>query len=286
LPELPRLDPGGERSRLFEAVASFLGGAARIRPLVVALDDLHEMVRLLVSQGGLRAVGDLGAVSLAVPQRVSEVIEQRLSALSEGCRRVLGVASVLGREFALAPLERVCGDPKEAFLAALDEASAACVIAEVPGARGCLRFAHVLIRDVLYQQLGAARRARLHRQVEEALHALGDDDDDALRVRLLARLAGGPLRGQRLRDLVASLSEQAVDLARRLDDPVPLGYALEARHAAIWAPDNVAERVAMATAIVHLSEVTGDLERLFMGHTYRVWSQLESGELGTLAAEV
>ena len=45
-------------------------------------------------------------------------------------------------------------------------------MSDVPGAPGRLRFAHVLIRDTLYDGLTSARRMRLHGRVVEALEAL------------------------------------------------------------------------------------------------------------------
>ena len=54
----------------------------------------------------------------------------------------------------------------------LDEAMAARVMSDVPGAPGRLRFAHVLIRDTLYEGLTSVRRVRLHRCAIEALGAL------------------------------------------------------------------------------------------------------------------
>jgi DNA-binding NarL/FixJ family response regulator len=54
----------------------------------------------------------------------------------------------------------------------LEEAEAARVVAVVPGGLGRWRFAHALVREVLYEGLPAARRIRLHEQVGEALEAL------------------------------------------------------------------------------------------------------------------
>ena len=53
---------------------------------------------------------------------------------------------------------------------------AARVLSDVPGAPGRLRFAHVLIRDTLYEGLTTARRVRLHRLAVEALEALYGDE--------------------------------------------------------------------------------------------------------------
>ena len=126
---------------------------------------------------------------------------------------------------------------------------------------------------------------RLRLLLEEALADLGNGDSE-LRAMPLARLAGGPLRDEPSRERRASLSKQAVDIARRMGDPVLLGYVLDARFQAIWAADNTGERLAIAAEMVQLSESTGDLERLFQGHAFRIWALLELGDLAAVSAEV
>jgi len=113
-----------------------------------------------------------GTPRLAIPPTVTDVISRRLGHLSADCNQMLTQASVLGREFALDALEQVFAQPEGRFLECVDEATAARVVAEVPGVRGRLRFSHVLVRDTLYDRLGAARRARLHRRAGETLEAL------------------------------------------------------------------------------------------------------------------
>ena len=400
-------------------LASALHGQTEGNPLFVS-----ETVRLLSLEG--LPPQATGTPRLAIPPTITDVISRRLAHLSPDCNQMLIQASVLGREFALDALERVFAGPEGRFLECVDEATAARVVAEVPGVRGRLRFSHVLVRDTLYDRLGPARRARLHRRAGETLEmlyagdpgphlaelahhfleasaastpgkaigyargaaeravsalayeeavrlyqmalqahrreeppdamsrcelllALGDaqtragdtpaaketfllaaglarrtggavaraalgyggrflfnvsrDDprlrplleealtdlgegDSALRAMLLARLAGGPLRDEPSRERRASLSEQAVDMARRIGDPALLGYVLDARFLAIWAPDNTAERLAIAAEMVQLSESTGDLERLFQGHAHRTWTLLELGDLAAVPTEV
>jgi DNA-binding SARP family transcriptional activator len=126
-----------------------------------------ETVRLLALEGG-----DAGPV---IPDSVRDVIARRLGHLSEECNRVLVLASVLGREFALDALARVAEISVEELLDTLDEAVAARVVSDVPGIPGRLRFAHVLIRDSLYEGLTTTRRVRLHRMAGEALGALYGD---------------------------------------------------------------------------------------------------------------
>ena len=75
-----------------------------------------------------------GDVQLAIPQSVRDVIARRLAHLSEECNRVLVLASVLGREFALDALARSAASREDELLETLDEAMAARVVSDVPGA--------------------------------------------------------------------------------------------------------------------------------------------------------
>ena len=113
--------------------------------------------------------------------------------------------------------------------------------------------------------------------LEEALAGLGDEDSP-LRARLLARLAlelyysGDPAR--RL-----ALSEEAVDLARRLGDPRTLAACLDARHYALWRPENVDERLAVAAELRKVAEQTGDPELELEGAGWTVVDLLEVGDM-------
>ena len=132
-----------------------------------------EIVRLLATEG-VRAEGAAGA-RIAIPQTIRDAIARRLSHLSAECARMLVLASVIGREFALGTLARLGGVSGDELLDTFDEALAARVVSDVPGAPGRLRFAHVLIRDTVYDGLTSARRVRLHRRTVEALEALYGD---------------------------------------------------------------------------------------------------------------
>ncbi|MDA0159270.1 AAA family ATPase [Solirubrobacter ginsenosidimutans] len=125
---------------------------------------LGETVRLLAAEGA----------PIAVPQTVRDVVQRRIAHLSPACGAILAHASVLGREFAVAPLVQLSELPEDAVLDALDEAMAARVIGEVPDGDGRLRFSHMVIRDTLYGELTGPRRTRLHRQALGALEADGD----------------------------------------------------------------------------------------------------------------
>jgi tetratricopeptide (TPR) repeat protein len=131
-----------------------------------------ETVRLLAIEGAAEL--EANAV-LAIPQSVRGVIARRLEHLSPACRHLLELAAVIGREFAIDALSPAAAGVEDSPLESLDEAIAARVVSEAPSDRGRLRFAHVLIRDTLYEGLGAVRRMRLHRHVGQTLEALYGD---------------------------------------------------------------------------------------------------------------
>ena len=125
-----------------------------------------EVVRLLVAQG--RIDQPLGE-RLPLPDGVRDAIRRRLLPLRPEVLEALQVAAVEGRDFELATLERAAGIDRADLLERLDEALAVQLLEEAPGPAGSFRFAHGLIRETLYGDLSATRRARLHAAVGEAL---------------------------------------------------------------------------------------------------------------------
>jgi tetratricopeptide (TPR) repeat protein len=120
--------------------------------------------------------------------------------------------------------------------------------------------------------------------LQDALVLLGGDDD-RLRVRLLARLAGA-LRSSPDRDRSDTLSRQALDIARRLGDPATLGYALVSRCWAIWWPENPHERLDLATELIRVGEAANDAERVLDGHMARSGSFAELGAIAEARTEL
>src|SRR5262249_47134211 len=120
--------------------------------------------------------GDVAA--LGIPEGIKEAIGRRLGRLPESTNKVLSLASVIGRQFDVRLLAAIAEGGEDAVVDGLEEATRAALVAEVPGEANRFGFSHALIRATLYEELGAARRARLHRKVGEALEALADVDPD------------------------------------------------------------------------------------------------------------
>ena len=172
----------------------------------------------------------------AVPARARDVISQRLSRLGDDARTLLARAAVVGTDFRLGVLTRLVDSDSDAIFDALERASAARLVQEIGVDH--YRFTHALVRSALLDGLSASRRARLHRQVAEALEASADDGGDS-EVEELAdhwvaageagdpskaiqylRLAAARASEQLAHDAAANVLRRALDLARQIgSDP-------------------------------------------------------------------
>lgn len=116
-----------------------------------------------------RLARDRGVASCEAPRLpdgVRDVIRARLLLLSAPARALLAAASVLGRTLDLGIAASLVDQPLTAVRDLAAEAVRSNVLADV-GDR--CSFSHILIREVLYRDLPAERRAELHARVAHAL---------------------------------------------------------------------------------------------------------------------
>ncbi|HEY32030.1 MAG TPA: AAA family ATPase [Dehalococcoidia bacterium] len=138
---------------------------------------IQEVTRYLVEEGLFSLQGETQqsakdvSVEMRLPDGLRDVIGKRLSGLSEPCNKVLAVAAVIGRDFSLEVLQKVAGMTDEEIFKALEEARKAAVIEERTdvGATVDYHFTHAFFRQILYEEIIAPRRNRLHQQVAQAL---------------------------------------------------------------------------------------------------------------------
>jgi DNA-binding SARP family transcriptional activator len=222
-------------------------------------------------RAGARAVGVL-AYEEAV--RLYEMALEALGPVAAAtarlrCELLLALADAQGR----------AGDglgAKSTFLRAADLARSArlpeMLAQAAVGYGGRFLWAHALADE------------RLVPLLEDGLSAVGEADS-VVRVQLLARLAAalrhGPSRERRER-----ISEEAIQIARRIGDPATLAYALAAAECALHAPHNAQMRLAKGEEIVSLVAGTRDRERLFDGHEHSFWAAWELGDPDRRAVEL
>ncbi|PDP88049.1 SARP family transcriptional regulator [Glycomyces fuscus] len=290
---LARLAPG-------EPVRAYLGGLAEdatgalVRALVGrdvgrrALRTVHrrsggnpffvrELARLLSG-------GD-GAALDAVPAGVRDVIRHRLDSLTPGARTLLRQAAVIGRDIDPDVLSALSQD-EGALLDALDEALEAGFLTDraetddpdhVPG----LRFAHVLVRDTLYEDLSRPRRAHWHTAVAEAVESLHPD-----RSAVLAHHFGRA----GTRATAARAAHHARTAALRAEERFAPHEAARLWREAVTAHDRsgegrVRERLEAVMGMVRALAVTGRLEAARRHRAQAVAAAEELGDV-ELTAQV
>jgi tetratricopeptide (TPR) repeat protein len=145
-----------------------------------------NMVEYLVAQGAV--VRQAGAWRLregaetqgvSIPEGLRQLLTRRIEALPPETRRVLEVASVVGREFAVAAVAAGLQCPVADVEAQCDAVATQHHFIDDTGLAtwpdgtrgGSYRFQHVLYQQVLYEQIGTARRMQLHRRIGDCLEA-------------------------------------------------------------------------------------------------------------------
>jgi hypothetical protein len=83
----------------------------------------------------------------------------------------------------------------------------------------------------------------------------------------------------------AVLSQQAVDIARRVGDLATLGEVLHAKLVALCGPERIADRLSTGTEIVAIAEAIADRELALRGHIWRITALLEQGDLSAVDRE-
>ncbi len=120
--------------------------------------------------------------------------------------------------------------------------------------------------------------------LQEALDTLRPGDGP-LRTRVLSRLSL-ELTFSEQTELRESLSRDALEMARRVGDVVSLTSALRARWMAVWGPDGLDERSALADEILGLAVRTGDPESELVGRARRIGCLIESGDIRAAEADI
>jgi tetratricopeptide (TPR) repeat protein len=147
-----------------------------------------------------------------------------------------------------------------------------------------------LVRAVLANNRGFVSASgvvddeRLH-ALEDALVAVGEDDS-AERAVLLATLAAELAFSPTDRERRIGLSDQALALGRRLDDPAALSRVLSLRFVTLWMPETLDERLANSEENVVAARRTGDPVAEFHAVHWRAAAFVEAGRLSDAQRDV
>ena len=140
---------------------------------------LMSMLQVL-AEGGADS-GPTG--ELPLPEALRASVRARLGTVPPQARPTLDVAAVLGRRFDFETLATVTQEPEEQVLHALDTLVKRRLLREEPE-DGFYDFSHDKVREVVYREIGGARRVTLHRAVGEALERSAEGKPDERHARL------------------------------------------------------------------------------------------------------
>jgi class 3 adenylate cyclase/tetratricopeptide (TPR) repeat protein len=271
-----RLDalPAESTAELLDALLGGDPGLAPLKQRLVRRGNpffLEETIRTLVETKAL--AGERGRYRLTqpvqaiqVPATVQVMLAARIDRLPPEDKRLLQVASVIGKDVPFALLQAIAEVPDQALRRGLDRLQAAEFLYET-GLYPDLEysFKHALTHEVTYGGLLQERRRDLHARIVEAIETLYADRLDGQ----IERLAHHALRGELREKAVHYLRRAGLKAAARsalLDARTSLEQALEVLEAL---PENLSTleqafeiRLELRLVLTQLGEVRLALERL------------------------
>jgi class 3 adenylate cyclase/tetratricopeptide (TPR) repeat protein len=197
------------------------------------------------------AVVDRGGIPASVPDTLHGVLTARIDRLPDDAKRLLQVASVLGREFSIRLLGAVWDDADsvEAHVRTLTRVEFLYERAWQPDA--IYAFKHALTREAAYASLLESRRRLLHARVGQSLEALHAERLDEV-TELLAHHFGLSDDGDRAVDYAIRASERA---QKRWANTEALAHTDAALRRLDAMPDTEANRVRRIDAVLKQAEV-------------------------------
>ncbi len=183
-------EPGASLASALVALGDFLFARTGGQPLYLLetlklLRDRQWLVPRLAADGTWRleptremaaAVAQEGSQRELLPPSVRAMILARLAPLSPAARHLVQISAVLGTSASAPLLWQLAELGVQAGIEALEEAVRSGILHEEAtgrGRAGRYRFAHELMRDVVYTELGAARRQVLHQRALARLESEG-----------------------------------------------------------------------------------------------------------------
>jgi class 3 adenylate cyclase len=142
---------------------------------------LEQMVEALVEEGLLK--GEPGSYrfegspsQLRIPENIQSVIAARIDRLPETERRLLQVASVIGRAFPQTLLAEVSNLSAEELARSVIMLRGTGFLHDTMDGSGRLAFTHALIQEVAYNRMLKQQRRELHAEVLRLLEAQSDGE--------------------------------------------------------------------------------------------------------------
>jgi tetratricopeptide (TPR) repeat protein/transcriptional regulator with XRE-family HTH domain len=128
-----------------------------------------------LSEGETQLEARAGGGPGLLPDALRAAVRVRLAHVPKEIRPVLETAAVLGRRFDFDTLLEVTHEPEAQLLVAVEALVKRHLLREEPEG-GVYDFSHDKVREVVYRDIGGARRRLLHQSVAEALERRGEGE--------------------------------------------------------------------------------------------------------------
>lgn len=161
-----------QREQISESLAERIVAKAEGNPFV-----LEELVLSTIEEGGSHP-------ALAVPATIQEVLLARIDRLQEARKRLIQMASVLGRRVPLRLLKAIWDEPGDLDPHLHELQRLEFLYEHGAGGEPTHVFKHALIQEVAYESLPLARRRALHAAAAHALEAFYAERLDEVSGRL------------------------------------------------------------------------------------------------------
>ncbi len=138
---------------------------------------VEELLKLLIDERYLQRSSEEIELhrpdKFILPYSIRALIQRRIQRLDDASRKLLALASIVGKEFSLETLVRLTGENEGQLLDLLENLTRMQLIHEhAEGGIEQFSFHHTKIRDVIYDEIGHIRRKKYHRSVAEILEQM------------------------------------------------------------------------------------------------------------------
>lgn len=169
---------------------------------------LRELARALAERGVDPIDREQAVAGELAPARVGRLVDGRLSRFSPEASRIAAAVAVLGENQDLALVAELAEIETDAARRAADELRSGSILEKAES----LRFAHPLVRNAVYSQLGIGERSRAHAEAAALLRNRGASPEE-----ISTQLLAAEPRGSRdvVETLIAAADRSLADGAPR-----------------------------------------------------------------------
>lgn len=140
---------------------------------------LSQLVRVLEAEERLDQLEGKEALEVELPRHVQDAIRRQLQLVPIDTREILGIASVIGRQFSIADLEGALGLSRASVSLRLEPALDLGILTVDRRALRRYSFVHELVRDAIYTSIHTWQRVKHHALIAASIEREQQDSNGA-----------------------------------------------------------------------------------------------------------